>query len=112
MPPRRVWGFIQCFLNKSTRPGSPSALKYRLQYTNENGAVKPLEQGILNVTVTGGKLLGLSSACPYNKIGYLTDKTDIYYGEALAVVQAGEGEAVELTVTDGKYTGKAAVAIR
>ena len=84
----------------------------RLQYTDEAGTIKPLERGILHVEVAGGKLLGLGSACPYSETGYVTDHTDTYYGEALAVVQAGGGEAVELTVTDGRYTGKAAVAIR
>ena len=91
------------------KPGHLSFI--RLQYTDKTGTVKPLERGILNVEVTGGKLLGLGSACPYNEIGYLTSKTDTYFGEALAVVQAGEGETIELTVTDGRYTGKAVVGI-
>lgn len=90
----------------------PGRLSYiRLRYTDENGIVKPLERGILNVEVTGGKLLGLGSACPYNEIGYLDTKTDTYFGEALAVVQAGESGSIELTVTDGTYTGKAVVGI-
>lgn len=90
----------------------PGRLAYiRLQYTDEDGIVKPLERGILSIEVAGGKLLGLGSACPYNEIGYCGNKTDTYYGEALAVVQAGEGGAIELTVTDGKYTGKTAVPI-
>lgn len=83
----------------------------RLQYTDEDGIVKPLNRGILNVEVTGGKLLGLGSACPYNEIGYLTGKTDTYFGEALAVIQAGEAGTIELTVADGRYTGKAVVEI-
>ena len=90
----------------------PGRLSYiRLQYTDENGTVKPLERGILSVEVTGGRLLGLGSACPYNELGYLTGRTDTYFGQALAVVQAGEGEAIELTVTDGRYAGKAVVSI-
>ncbi len=84
----------------------------RLQYTDGNGERKPLERGILTVEVSGGKLLGLGSACPYNEIGYGTNRTDTYYGEAFAVVQAGGGGRVELTVTGGKHTGKAVVAIR
>lgn len=92
---------------------APGRLCYiRLQYTDKNGELKPLERGILSVKVSGGKLLGLGSACPYNEIGYLTDRTDTYYGEALAVVQADSSGVVELTVTDGKRTGKAAVDIR
>ncbi|MDE6260538.1 MAG: DUF4982 domain-containing protein [Oscillospiraceae bacterium] len=90
----------------------PGRLCYiRLQYTDETGTVKPLERGTLNVKVIGGKLLGLGNACPYNKVGYCTTKTETYYGEALAVVQAGDNEAIELFVTDGKYRGKATVTI-
>lgn len=84
----------------------------RLQYTDGKGELKPLERGILTVEVSGGKLLGLGSACAYNEIGYVTNRTDTYYGEALAVVQADGGGRVELTVTDGKHTGKAAVDVR
>ena len=83
----------------------------RLQYTDENGTMKPLERGVLHVEVTGGKLLGLGSACPFNEIGFVTGRTDTYYGEALAVVQAGEGAELTLTVTDGRYIGKVTVPI-
>jgi beta-galactosidase len=74
----------------------------RLQYTDKDGIVKPTERNIINVQVTGGTLLGLGSACPYNADGYLNGYTDTYYGEALAVVKAdGPGEMI-FTVTDGK----------
>ena len=67
----------------------------RLQYTDKTGTVKPLKRGILKVSVKGGKLLGLGNACPYNEIGYCTNETDTYWGEALAVVQAdGSGDVV------------------
>ena len=83
----------------------------RLQYTDESGVVKPLERGILSVKVTGGRLLGLGSACPYNETGYITDRTDTYYGEALAVVQAGEGAELTLAVTDGRYAGSVTIPV-
>ena len=52
---------------------NPGGLAYiRLQYTDENGTLKPLERGILTVEIKGGRLLGLGSACPYNEIGYVT----------------------------------------
>lgn len=67
----------------------------RLQYTDKTGTVKPLKRGILKVSVKGGKLLGLGNACPHNEIGYCTNETDTYWGEALAVVQAdGSGDVV------------------
>ena len=93
----------------AVRPGRLSFIC--LRYTDENGTVKPLERGILSVEVTGGRLLGLGSACPYNETGYLTARTDTYFGEALAVVQAGESGSIELTVTDGARTGKTAIDI-
>lgn len=76
----------------------------RLQYTDKNGTVKPLKRGILKVSVKGGKLLGLGNACPYNEIGYCTNETDTYWGEALSVVQAdGSGDVVlEVQEIDGE----------
>ena len=41
------------------------------------------------MAVKGGELLALGSACPYNERGYLTDTTDTYYGQALAIVPCG-----------------------
>ena len=47
------------------------------------------------MAVEGGRLLALGSACPYNERGYLTDTTDTYYGQALAIVKPkGPGELV------------------
>ena len=83
----------------------------RLQYTDKNGTVKPTERGVLNVTVEGGKLIGLGSACPYYELSYLDSKCDTYYGEAMAIVEAGEAGAVILTATDGKQTAKTAVTV-
>lgn len=91
----------------------PGHLAYiRLQYTDETGIIKPLERGVLTVTVAGGKLLGLGSACPYSEMSYCDTKTGTYYGEALAVVQADVGNAIELSVTDGTHTGKTVVTIQ
>ena len=61
-------------------------LYVRLRYTDEEGTVKPLARGDIHLTVAGGKLLALGSACPYNAAGYLNDTTDTYYGEALAII--------------------------
>ena len=83
----------------------------RLKYTDGAGLTKPLCRGKLKVEVTGGKLLGLGSACPYYELSYLGDVTDTYYGEALAVVQAGAGDRIILTVSDGTYSDQAYVTI-
>lgn len=73
----------------------------KLSYSDRNGTVKPLERGRIRVTVSKGTLLGLGSACPFNRDGYLNRETDTYYGEALAAIRAdGEGR-VEAVVSDG-----------
>lgn len=64
----------------------------RMQYTDEQGIVKPLERGLIRVSVEGGILIGLGNACPYNDIGYTSDETSTYYGEALAIIKpSGKG---------------------
>ena len=57
------------------------------EITDKKGALKPLARGNIKVSVSGGTLLGLGSACPYNPDGYLNDYTDTYYGMALAIVK-------------------------
>jgi len=52
--------------------------------------------------IGGGKLLAAGSACPFHPGSYLTPETDTYYGEALAVGEAGESGAVEVSISDGE----------
>ncbi len=73
----------------------------RLQYTDGEGTVKPLVRGEIKLRVEGGKLLGFGHACPYNERGYLSDTSDTYYGEALAVIQPN-GETLTLNA-DSDY---------
>lgn len=86
-------------------------LYVRLQYTDGNGIVKPMERHRITLKVKGGLLLGCGSACPYNPEGYLQDTTDTYYGEALAIVRAEDADAVVITATDGRLTGEVAVPV-
>ena len=92
---------------KTVKAGKLSFI--RLQYTDANGTVKPLERGILQVRVKGGRLLGVGNGCPYNKIGYCKNHTDTYWGEALAVVQADGSGPVCLEVSDGKLRASAEI---
>ena len=62
-------------------------LYVRMKYTDAEGTVKPLERGDIMVTVEGGKLIGIGSACPYYEKSYLGDTADTYYGEAMAVIR-------------------------
>ncbi|MBQ6232674.1 MAG: DUF4982 domain-containing protein [Clostridia bacterium] len=79
----------------------------RLQFTDGKGELKPTERGILNVTVTGGKLRALGSACPYYELSYLDNKCDTYYGEALAIVEVNG----DTTLTAESSCGTAAARI-
>ena len=84
----------------------PGGLAYvRLRYTDGAGITKPLCRGKLKVSVEGGQLLALGNACPYYEtdLSYLDDTCDTYYGEALAVVQAGTHGQLRITATDGSY---------
>ena len=83
----------------------PGHLCYiRLRYTDENGISKPLVRGNIQVQVRGGTLVGLGSACPFNKHSYLDSETDTYYGEALAIVRMGDGDAMTIAASDGEYS--------
>lgn len=84
----------------------------RLRYTDRKGETKPMERGKINVSVTGGKLLGLGSACPYYAESYLDTVTDTYYGEALAVLMAdGSADSLTLTANDGEHTAEVVVPV-
>lgn len=88
----------------------PGHLCYiRLRYTDENGITKPLARGSIQVQVRGGTLVGLGSACPFNKHSYLDSETDTYYGEALAIVRMGDGDAMMIAASDGEYSAELTV---
>lgn len=82
----------------------------RLKFTDKNGTVKPLERGILKVDVSGGELLAVGNACPFNKLGYTGDKTDTYYGEAMAVIRAGQSN-LKIAVSGNGLNALAQVAV-
>ncbi len=83
----------------------------RLRYADANGTVKPLERGVLTVTVQGGELLAVGNACPFNVLGYNGTQTDTYYGEAMTVVKA-TAEKLTLTATDGKLSGITEITVK
>jgi beta-galactosidase len=69
----------------------------RIRYTDDKGTIKPLVRGDVKLKVSGGKLVGAGSACPYNPKGYLSDITDTYYGEALAIIRPDKSEKIVLS---------------
>lgn len=74
----------------------------RLQYTDKEGIIKPLERGEIKVRLQGGQLLALGNGCPFNMAGYLNNHTDTYYGEALAIVLA-TSDQVKFYATDDRF---------
>ncbi len=82
----------------------------RLRYTDKAGTVKPLERGMIELKAEGGELLALGNACPFNALGYCGDKTDTYYGEALAVIKAN-CDKITVNASDGKLVGTAEIAV-
>ena len=84
----------------------------RLQYTDKEGIIKPAERGLIDVEVEGGSLVALGSACPFYELSYLDSRCDTYYGEALAIVRAGESGEIRLTAKDGEHTAEAIVKIK
>lgn len=74
-------------LTAEVEEGTKDLYFVNLRYTDGNGMLKPLAQGEIHVGVQGGELLALGSARPLNPRSYLTDRTDVYYGEALAVIR-------------------------
>ena len=98
---------------QETETVAPGHLAFiRLKYTDKEGIIKPAERRLIDVKVEGGKLIGLGSACPYYELSYLDSRCDTYYGEALAIVRAGESGEISFTAKDGEHTGKATVAIK
>ncbi len=84
----------------------------RLRYTDAKGIWKPMEKHHLKVSVTNGTLEGFGNACAYNPDGYDKDETGTYYGEAMAVVRAGDAGSVTVTVSDEDHTFEEAIPIR
>lgn len=78
----------------------------RLRFTDENGVWKPTERHRLTASVENGTLAGLGCANSYIVGNYNGDTTDTYYGEALAILRAGESGIVALNVAsdDGLMT--------
>ncbi len=107
---QRAGGTTRLTLDAEEPTVKPGHLCYvRLRYTDENGITKPLARGNIQVQVRGGTLVGLGSACPFNKHSYLDSETDTYYGEALAIVRMGDGDAMTIAASDGEYSAELTV---
>ena len=95
---------------ESERVSADGFCYVRVKYTDEEGTVKVTKRGDVSLKVEGGKLMGFGSACPYNARSFLTDVSDTYYGEALAVIKPLSGE-VKVSASDGTYAANIAIKI-
>ena len=75
----------------------------------ENGVVESNADCKLTVTVEGGELLAFGSANPRTEERFDESTYTTYYGTALAAVRVHGNTTV--TVTDGKETAKATIAV-
>lgn len=66
----------------------------RLRYADGEGITKPLMRGSIKAEAEGGEIVALGNACPYNEQGYLHQETDTYFGEALAIIRAGNSGSI------------------
>ncbi|MGI6576880.1 MAG: glycoside hydrolase family 2 protein [Eubacteriales bacterium] len=82
----------------------PVALK------GENGVVEHNADRKLTVTVEGGELLAFGSANPRTEENFDEGTYTTYYGKAVAAVRVEKG--CTITVTDGKETVKAEIAVK
>ena len=85
---------------------SDSLVFVNIDYTDDDGNLKPLENGHIKVDVSGGELIALGCAAPYSPEGYGGIYTDTYNGRALAVISAHEKGKLRVTADDGKRIGK------
>lgn len=74
----------------------------RVQLCDIQGIIQSTARDIISLDVKGAKLLAFSHACPYNPEGYINNKSDTYYGEALAILMV-EDDVVEISATCEKY---------
>ena len=78
-------------------------------YTDVIGVT--LGTGVGGGILTGGRLLALGNACPFNLQGYRTSQTDPYWGEAMAIVEAGTEGCVTLQADSAVGSAVAAVQV-
>lgn len=78
----------------------------------ENSVVERNADCKLTATVENGELLAFGSANPRTEERYDSGSFTTYYGQAMAIVRAGQKRTVTLSVTDGKQTAIAAVTVK
>ena len=93
----------------SVRPGEMAY--FRMRYTDGNGEVKPMEKHRVGVSAENGTVVGTANGSTYFKGNYAQTEVPTYFGEAQAIVQAGEAGTLRVTVTDGDKTATAELTV-
>ena len=75
-----------------------------LQYGDSAGNWKPMEKHHLKVTVENDYARRAGKVPALCRRNYAQNTVDTYYGEAMAVVRAGEAGSVKITVSDEERT--------
>ena len=89
------------------RPGEMVYL--RMRYTDENGKIKPLERHTVSVSAENAEVMGTANGCTFFRGNYAQASVPTYFGEAQAVVRAGQSGIVRVTVTDGERSASAEI---
>ena len=63
-----------------------------------------MEKHRVSVSAENGLVMGTANASPYFKGNYAQSQVPTYFGEALAVVQAGEKGTLRVSISDGERT--------
>jgi len=92
---------------------APGEMVYlRILYTDAAGEWKPMEKHRVHVTAENGQVMGTANASCYFQGNYAQDTVPTYFGEAQAVVCAGDSGTLRVTVSDGERTASCEISVR
>lgn len=99
-------------LTPDKEQAAPGSIVYLdITLVGENGQWEANADETLHISVTGGELLGFGSANPRTEEQYQSGMFASYYGKAQAVVRAGDGGVVQVTVS-GNKAGSASAEVK
>ena len=89
----------------------PGEMVYlRLRYTDDDGELKPLKRHRITVRAENAEVIGTANGCTFFDGNYAQPAVDTYFGEAQAVVRAGQPGRVCVTATDGERIASVEIA--
>lgn len=104
-----VQGKTSILLTPEVSETAPGGILYvDITLSGENGQREANADETLQISVSGGELLGFGSANPRTEERYQAGAFTTYYGKAQAVIRAGKNGELKIKVS-GKKTGSAEV---